>query len=321
MSWIKVGATVASAGASYFSNRRSGRTEERGQDRAAAFQNRALDTQLAVSRPQLEVGNSALAVLAQLFGLPAPPEINFGGLSSSGVAGSPFTPGGALTGAQQDVLASYIESFGYSPIQSPEQAARTKTSDFRSNRHRDDWLAFQTAFGYDPHETRGNPFLDPQQQQAAPAATGIDLESLVTNNPLIEYKREQGEKAIARGAAARGLNESGGTLQELAEFSDKLAGAGVQQFVIDPLFELAGYGPRASAQVSSAAGNVGNNLSNIALERGNTRSSAFQNEGTILSNTIGNLYDIYQNRSRGGSNSGPNLLDFDDLVPNWPFRR
>ena len=311
--WGFLGAGALGAAASIFGSNRAADAVEDAGDAAARVQNRALDLQVALSRPQLEVGTSALTVLADIFGLERPTPINFGGLGGRGVAGAPFSPGGTLNDAQQAALGSFIESFGFSPIAEPEKSTRVGPSDFASNRHRDDWLAFQAAFGYNPFERAGNPFLDPALQAeaggGAPSA-GVDLESLVANNPLIQFQREEGERAIARGAAARGLNESGGTLRDLAEFNQGLSSTGIQNFVLNPLFQLAGFGPQASAQASSAVGNNASNLSTIALNTGNARASAFQNQGNTIGNLIAGLPSYFNQPPYGVPYRGNNPRGF-----------
>jgi C4-dicarboxylate transporter len=130
---------------------------------------------------------------------------------------------------------------------------------------------------------------------------------MVANNPLIQFQQQQGEQAIARGAAARGLNQSGGTLKDLSRFNQGLASTGIQNFVLNPLFQLAGFGPQAAAQAGGAIGNNANNLSNITMGAGNARASAFQNAGNIVGNLGSDLANLAMLR-RGNTTS--NKLTF-----------
>ncbi len=323
MSLLAAGAALLSAGFDYFGNKRAGEAEERGQDRAAALQERALDTSIELGRSRVQASDSALNAILGILGLPSVEPTNFNNLGSSGAgrqAGG-FVPGSSLTGEQQRVVNSFSDSFGFDPTLeiNRHRILGLDQTTLPSNRLKEDFAAFQAAFGFDPSREEGNPFYDTavieqqQQQQQQQAATGVDLNALVEQNPLIQHVRQQGEQAIDRGAAARGLNASGGTLQDLIEFNQGVSSAGINDFVLNPLYQVAGFGPQASSQIGAGVGNANSNLSNLALDRGNTRSSAFQNQGAILSNLGGNLFDIYNNRNRG-----PDLTSYRGVLTNTP---
>ena len=290
MSWVAVavgGGALIGAGASIYGANKNADAIGDGADQAAAFQNRALDASIALSRPQLEVGNSALGVLASLYGLAAPSQIDFDNLG--GKVGL-YKPGSGLSQQQQGVINSFVDSFGFNPLNSPEQAANVSTDDFASNRHFSDYAAFQAAFGYDPLSRDGNPYLDQTLQtptEAAQQTDSVDLQSLINDNPIIQFQRQQGEQTLDRAAAARGLSQSGGALKDLLQFNNDVTAQGAQQFVLNPLFELAGFGQRATAGASSAFQNTGNNLSNLAFQSADARGSAYQNAGNSIAN-LGN---------------------------------
>jgi hypothetical protein len=144
------------------------------------------------------------------------------------------------------------------------------------------------------NQTRRDEIFNPQQEFLGGSATnsGLNLNELVNNNPLIEFQRSENERFTSRAAAARGLNESGGTLLELQDRNNAITAAGVQDFVLNPLFQLAGFGPQASGQLNQTANNVGGNLANIALGTGASRASAFQNKADTTGNMISNFANL-----------------------------
>lgn len=388
--WVAAGSALVGAYSAYSGASKNADAIERGAQIGSDIQRDALNTSIALARPQLEVGNSALGVLASLYGLQPPSALNFdgpGGIGGqgSGFAGVDFDPDRPMTAAQ--VTQAYRAVFGRDPdpqglqfhlTRGPREGAgglgrtfnkiHTKTSRdlFGVNDDTPDRRAFtfneflQAAQGSDEYLDKkergilpptveggqysanfsGNEIKDPKaralffqqqeqaQQDAQPAAAGLDLNELVANNPLIQFNRQQGEQAIDRGAAARGLNQSGGTLKDLATFNQDLSGAGVQQFVLNPLFQLAGFGPQASGQVNQAVQNTGNNLSNIALGAADARGSAYQSGynafGTAISDFGGAALNNFGRQSSAlPNNSLTNAQgtgSIDGLVsPNSPY--
>lgn len=328
MSWaiVAIATSVASAGASIYGARKNADAIEAGSDQAAALQREALRTNLALSRPQLEVGTGALGILASLYGIAPPTPINFDNLGSGG--GSDFR--GGLANAENDpVVQSYRTVLGRDPDPGGYQyysqlvAEKGIRLDELNAMHRTSQeYADKQAAGTLPPSELGGEFSqnykglrlaespDASGGASGPAGAvpgpGLNLNELVANNPLIRFNREQGEQAIARGAAARGLNQSGGTLKDLTRFNQDLAGAGVQNFVLNPLFELAGFGPRAAAQMGGAAMNTGTNLGNLAMGAANARGSAYQNAGNTIGNLAGSVGDYamfrnYMNNRPGGN--------------------
>lgn len=328
--WAAIGAAAIGAGAGIYGARKNADAIEAGSDQAAAVQREALRTNLALSRPQLEVGTGALGILASLYGIAPPTPIDFDNLAAGSGGGSDYR--GGLRNAENDpVVLSYRNVLGRDPDPGGYQyysqlvAEKGLRLDDLEAMHRtgDEYREKQAAGTLPPTELGGEfsqnyqglRLVETPEANAAPAAgatpgAGLNLNDLVANNPLIRFNREQGEQAIARGAAARGLNQSGGTLRDLSRFNQDLAGAGVQNFVLNPLFELAGFGPRAAAQMGGAVTTTGTNLGNLALGAANARGSAYQNAGNMIGNLAGSFADYAMYRdymgNPGGSESGGN---------------
>lgn len=154
-----------------------------------------------------------------------------------------------------------------------------------------------TPFGNIPGFT-----FQPQEPQQQPGAGVADL---INNNPGVQFVRDQGEEALARRQAATGLSQSGAGLKDFAEFNQGLASTNFQNLVLNPLFQLAGFGPQANSQAAAGVQNTGANLSQLALGQGNARASTFQNIGNAVSD-FGNarfLQDLF----RGGGQPAPTI--------------
>lgn len=284
-------AGLLSAGATLAGGFLGADAERDAADEATALQRESRDISLRLAEPGLVAGNQALQQLGSLFGISVP-SLGSGGtgaFNGGGILGPRFDPNN-LNEEQRKVLGKFMREVqpNVSPLERSSGVSPPPGGKFNRNQKqaRDE---FQATFGFDPFETgylsADNP-VGPSGPSADSGPAPLNLDDLVTNNPLIRFNREQGERAVARGAAARGLNQSGGTLRDLAEFNQDLSGAGVQQFVLNPLFQLAGFGQQSASMGSSAALNTGTNLSNIALRSGDARSSAFSNAGNSIGSAI-----------------------------------
>lgn len=320
MSWVAaatIGGSVLGAGASIYGANRNADALSDGGDEAARFQNRALDTQLALLRPQTEVGTGALGILAQLYGLPAPDGVDFDSLSGGGRNSGAQGVQNATQGLSPIPGASWrgrpVFTDGNGGVYAPRGRNATVSGgvDFLGQageggaglrfdgtrvRSASGRLSFRDGQFFDGQGNRANPIdvqaptpIEQSGQSGTPSTGGLNLNDLVANNPLIQFNRQQGEQAIDRGAAARGLNQSGGTLQDLSRFNQDLAGAGVQQFVLNPLFQLAGFGNQGAGTSVNAVGANANNLSNLAANTASARGSAFQNAGNVVGNTLSDI--------------------------------
>ncbi|MGB0866689.1 MAG: hypothetical protein ACPGSC_09270 [Granulosicoccaceae bacterium] len=327
MSWGFVAAGAATVVSGYLNSKGGEKAADaaaKSGDQAIAFQRELLQTSIDLSRPQLEVANGALGLLAGIFGIDQPSAIDFDNLGGGqqlhslyGDGDTPLSEEG-LKQAYRDVLgreadagglnhyltrgpreggdSSGIETGKIGPVHYGAFTGRDKPGSRRSFTFNEFLKATQGSDEFAQKQANGTlpeqrDFLAPASSDAQTGApgTGLNLNELVADNPLIKFNREQGEQSLERGAAARGLNQSGGTLKDLSSFNQSLASTGVQQFVLDPLFQLAGFGPQASGQINNTANQTGSNLSNIALNTGTARGSAYQNSYNGAANSVNDL--------------------------------
>lgn len=103
-------------------------------------------------------------------------------------------------------------------------------------------------------------------------------------SPGYQFRLGEGQKALERSAAARGMLNSGATLKGITRYGQDYASNEFGNYV-NTLGGLAGYGPVATNQQVAANNSLGQGLSNSAIAGGQARVSGYTNMG----NTIGSL--------------------------------
>lgn len=103
-------------------------------------------------------------------------------------------------------------------------------------------------------------------------------------DPGYAFRMQQGQKAIERSKAAKGLLGSGGTLKALNDYGQNMGAQEYQssydRFNADRdrrfgrLAQISGMGQNAAGQMSGAAQNYGNNASNLMINHGDNQASA-----------------------------------------------
>lgn len=180
---------------------------------------------------------------------------------------------------------------------SPTAGTPAKTEYFVGDRAFDSRDAAQ---GWIDEQTAGQPTAD---------YSGNLFENFETS-PGYQFRLGEGEKAIERGAAARGLNLSGATLKDLMRFNQGTASSEYGRWyaresdAYNRLAGLAGAGQVAASNQQTAgtnfAGAVGNNL----MQMGRARASGYQGQANALNGAINNGFSIY-GAAQGGM-FGPN---------------
>ena len=123
-------------------------------------------------------------------------------------------------------------------------------------------------------------------------------------DPGYRFRLQEGLKALDRSAAARGGLLSGNHLRGVTQFGQNLAseeyGNAFNRYNIgfqnrlNPLQSLAGVGQTSTSQLAGAAGQLGSNLSNLAVGAGNARASGYAGMANALASGIGQGVNYYQ---------------------------
>lgn len=118
-------------------------------------------------------------------------------------------------------------------------------------------------------------------------------------SPGYEFRRDEGIKAVERGAAARGLLRSGAGVKATARYADGLASSEYENFA-NRLASLAGVGQTATQATSAAGANAANNISSAYMNAGNARASAYMQAGKAIGDGATDLASIYMYGKGGG---------------------
>ncbi|MDB5607779.1 MAG: hypothetical protein JWP25_4679 [Bradyrhizobium sp.] len=126
------------------------------------------------------------------------------------------------------------------------------------------------------------------------------------NSPDYNFAQQQGELGIERGANARGINLSGGTLKDLASFNSGLA---TQQYgnYFNRLMGLSQMGENAATGYAGASTNNATGLSNVAGGLGNLATGA-ASANNAAATSIGNTTQAVGQAQASGIVGGANAV-------------
>lgn len=135
----------------------------------------------------------------------------------------------------------------------------------------------------------------------APAADPSKYYDRFRNTPGYQFQMEEGEQALERQMAARGLGASGRAMKEALRFSQGLADQTYGQH-FNRLGTLAGFGTSAAGQNAQMGQQYGNNMAQNRMAAGDARASGYINTANALNNGINQWGQWYGN---SGGFGGP----------------
>ena len=150
------------------------------------------------------------------------------------------------------------------------------------------------------------------------------------NNPQYQFLLKQGQQALDRSAAARGMGYSGAQMKAAQQFGQGLASqqydteynraakeyfnkydqargqfgdyynrlAGIAQGGQQTAQSLGGMGSQYATNASNTLGGLSNEQSNILGQQANARASAYAAKANALNNTLGGLADLWSMRRK-----------------------
>lgn len=110
--------------------------------------------------------------------------------------------------------------------------------------------------------------------------------------PGFQYQLEQGEKAINRAAAARGMRFSGNTLRDLQHHGQGMASQSHGNH-LNRLAALAGVGQSATDSIARMGANMAAQNGNALMAAGNARASGYRGQNAAFQGGLNNLATIY----------------------------
>jgi len=124
-------------------------------------------------------------------------------------------------------------------------------------------------------------------------------------DPGYAFRQSEGMKALERSAAARGGLLSGSTMKGIQRFGQDLASQEYQNAFnryqveraarLNPLQSLMGSGQSSANVLTNAAGNLGQGLSQSALQAGQARASGYIGTANALNQAIGGIANYAAN--------------------------
>lgn len=124
-------------------------------------------------------------------------------------------------------------------------------------------------------------------------------------DPGYAFRQSEGMKALERSAAARGGLLSGSTLKGIQRFGQDLGSQEYQNAFnryqveranrLNPLQSLMGSGQSSANVLTGAAGNLGQGLSQSALQAGQARASGYIGTSNALNQAIGGIANYAAN--------------------------
>lgn len=122
-------------------------------------------------------------------------------------------------------------------------------------------------------------------------------------SPGYQFRFDQGQQAINRNMASRGLLNSGAADKSRIRFGEGLAASEYDSYW-NRLAGLAGVGQNAVNTGVAAGQNSANNISNLITQQGNARASSYANTGSQINNGINNVLASYLFSRNGGFGGG-----------------
>lgn len=124
-------------------------------------------------------------------------------------------------------------------------------------------------------------------------------------DPGYAFRQAEGMKALERSAAARGNLLSGATMKGIQRYGQDLASQEYQNAFnryqveraarLNPLQSMMGSGQSAANTLTSAAGNLGQGLSQSALQAGQARASGYIGTSNALNQALGGIANYAAN--------------------------
>jgi hypothetical protein len=258
-----IGGSLLGGAASIFSGNRAAKAQTKAANLAAETQRANFLDGLAVIQPQIDAGNEARRALSYEYGLGERP------------------------------------TFMSDPYVAPTYDIQTIKGGPQYERREEDGTGYNalTGYGINKYVVNGQEFLNESAaQQHVNALMAADQANAPSQGefeyrgfeatPSYQFNMDEGQKAIDRAMAARGLSGSGATMKNASRYAQGLASQEYNNF-LGGLSAMASGGQYAANNAFTGYQNQGAALGNYQLQAGNARASAHMNTGNSINNMIG----------------------------------
>jgi hypothetical protein len=342
MSFGVVAATVAGGAIAANGAKRAAKTQAGASADATAAQERMFNRQIDLDQPMVDSRNAANNQLMKLLGLSGAP--TGGGASGSGGAGFVGMPGSVDYSKAPD---TYINGQTENPLWerilgdfNAEHSAR-----FGSGMNRD-WGAdadaqrtkgildtrYREALANDPQMQE---LMAKQQQSAQEIQASPDYGSMMRDfsmedyqeDPGLAFRREQGERGLARARASQGMLRSGSYLKDAMKYNSGLAS---QEFGnsydrynnnntmrFNRLASVIGAGQTSAGRMGGAAGQFGQQIGSNIMGAGNATAAGQVAGANAWGNSLGQIGSAYQQNQLMNQQLRPST-GYNYKLPDYP---
>ena len=151
-----------------------------------------------------------------------------------------------------------------------------------------------------------------------------DTSAILKNDPSYQFRLKQGQQALDRSSAARGMGYSGAQMKAAQDYGQGMASTEFQNYY-NRLAGLAQGGQQAAGSMAQAGGQYANNASNtfgnlsnaqtsILGQQANARASGYAGQANAITgglNSLTNLYGMSKYGGGGNKNSLSSWLNSD----------
>jgi len=282
MPWGVAAAAVAAGGAIYSSNQASN-AQESAANSASNVSSQQYQQTRADQAPWRIAGGQAVNALSQFWGLGgtngAPQNLQMADLFT-GVNGTPtvnptlYSNDPAYKYAWDTQLQRQQQQFGQGYNSKSDPSMLTNQLLQLMDEYKQQNPSANVAGGNSALTSDG-------VHQGLQAGNTPDFSSIISNLPGYQFNLQQGEQAVQRNLASRGLLSSGAGAKALTQFGQGLASNYGQQYV-SGLESLAGLGQTSAQATGSLGANTANKIGQNTIYAGNAQAANYTNQSNAI---------------------------------------
>lgn len=167
-----------------------------------------------------------------------------------------------------------------------------------------DYLNYLARAVAAPQQPAAQQPAQPPTQTQTPAQVQQNAFAAFRATPGYQFGLDEGQKALERSMAARGMFNSGATGKALVRFGQNYADQQGYGPYMNRLAAAAGIGQTTTQQMGSFGAQTAGNAGNALMAAGNARASGYANMGSSINAGINNALFAY-GINQGGGNAPP----------------
>ena len=244
------------------------------------------------------------------------------GAAGGGAAGAGAATGGGMTLGTLGSIGLGVGSIGAS-IYGANQAKKGMNAQIEAGNYAaqlekesaDKQLALQREI-WEKQQADYKPYLEQGQYGintlGALMRPNADTSAILKNDPSYQFRLKQGQQALDRSSAARGMGYSGAQMKAAQDYGQGMASTEFGNYY-NRLAGLSQGGQQAAGSMAQAGGQYANNASNtfgnlsnaqtsILGQQANARASGYTANANALSGGLNSLTNLYGMSKYGGGN-------------------